>query len=79
MRYSAAMRSFGLLLTGQAATWTTLREADRASVALEHTRRMLDDDEVEAVAARHADDRRARRLAMAAATPDTRPGAPLAH
>jgi hypothetical protein len=48
-----------------------MREAARAAEALERRRRELDDQEVEALATRHAEVRRARRQMPTAAAPAT--------
>jgi hypothetical protein len=65
------MRSFGQGISPQAALWESLHEAAIASAARERARRDLDDQEVEALATRHAEARRARRLVRTVATPAT--------
>jgi hypothetical protein len=55
------MRSFGQGISPQAALWESTHEAALASEALERIRRALDDQEVEALATRRAEARRARR------------------
>jgi hypothetical protein len=57
------MRSFSQTISPQAVLWESMREAAREAEALERARRALDDQEVEALATRHADERRAQRLA----------------
>jgi hypothetical protein len=63
MCYGDGMRSFGQGISPQAALWVSMHEAARAAEALERARRVLDDREVEALATRHAEARRARRQA----------------
>jgi hypothetical protein len=62
------MRSFGQGISPQAALWESNREAALATEALERVRRALDDQEVEALATRRAEARRARMQASEAAS-----------
>jgi hypothetical protein len=61
------MHSFGQAFSPRAVVWVSMREAERATEVLDRTRRALDDDEVEALATRRAEARRARRQASEAA------------